>query len=303
MSRRLNRRPLTDAERAARRQADRDRIEQAARALLTSEGWKRWIRVRASNGLSRYSVRNQWLIAVECHARGITPTYVAGFRAFLALNRCVRKGEKAIKILGPVVVKQRDDDGEETGEKRIFFRTVAVFDVSQTDPLAGTEPVPLAPPAQPIEGDSHAHLVAPLQELARELGYRVEIRDLPDDGPGGWCDHKDKQIVVAIGTANREVRTLVHEFAHALGVGYEQYGREQAEVLVDCVTYIVCSSVGLDVGGEAIPYIAGWGEDGALDAIREYAETIDAIARRIEEAIDSGHGTSSADEATAVEAA
>jgi hypothetical protein len=33
-------------------------------------------------------------------------------------------------------------------------------------------------------------------------------------------------------------------------------------------------------------YIAGWGEDGALDAIREYAQTIDAIARRIEAALD-----------------
>ena len=57
-------------------------------------------------------------------------------------------------------------------------------------------------------------------------------------------------------------------------------------MLVDCVTYVVCSSVGLDVGGESIPYIAGWGEDGALDAIREYAETIDAIARQIEFALD-----------------
>ena len=45
-------------------------------------------------------------------------------------------------------------------------------------------------------------------------------------------------------------------------------------------------SVGLDVGGESIPYIAGWGEDGALDAIREYAQTIDTIARRIEDALD-----------------
>jgi hypothetical protein len=41
-----------------------------------------------------------------------------------------------------------------------------------------------------------------------------------------------------------------------------------------------------DVGGEAIPYIAGWGEDGALDAIREYAQTIDTIARRIEDALE-----------------
>lgn len=133
MSRRFNRRPLTEAERAARRQAERDRIEQAARALLTSEGWQRWIKVRASNGLSRYSLRNQWLIAVECHGRGITPTYVAGFHAFLALNRCVRKSEKAIKILAPIAAKQRDDDGEETREKRIFFRTVPVFDTLSRD--------------------------------------------------------------------------------------------------------------------------------------------------------------------------
>ena len=57
-------------------------------------------------------------------------------------------------------------------------------------------------------------------------------------------------------------------------------------MLVDCVTHVVCSSDGLDVGGESIPYIAGWGEDGALDAIREYAETIDTIARRIEDALN-----------------
>src|SRR3954452_5590922 len=217
--------PVTEAERDARRQADRDRLEQAARELLTSEGWQRWIRVRATNGLARYSLRNQWILASECERRGITPTYVAGFRAFLALNRCVRKGETAIRILAPVTVKQRDAAGEETGEKRVFFRSVAVFDVSMTEPLPETEPVPLAPPTQPIDGDSHADLLAPLRALADELGYAVEIRELSDEGPGGWCDAKRREIVVASGPANREVRTLVHELAHALGVGYEQYGR------------------------------------------------------------------------------
>jgi len=77
-----------------------------------------------------------------------------------------------------------------------------------------------------------------------------------------------------------------HEIAHSLGVGYKQYGRQRAEVLVDTVTYVVLAGqVGLDVGGESIPYVAGWGEAGELDAIREYAETIDEIARRIENAI------------------
>src|SRR4051812_30422814 len=50
---------LSDAERERRRQADRERLEQAARDLLSSEGWARWIRVRATNGLARYSLRNQ----------------------------------------------------------------------------------------------------------------------------------------------------------------------------------------------------------------------------------------------------
>jgi hypothetical protein len=53
---RFSRKPLTDEERDARRRADRERIEQAARALLTSDGWQRWMRVRATNGLSRYSL-------------------------------------------------------------------------------------------------------------------------------------------------------------------------------------------------------------------------------------------------------
>jgi hypothetical protein len=288
MARRSSRLTLTEAERDARRQADRERLEQAARELLTSDGWQRWIRVRATNGLARYSLRNQWIIASEAARRGITPTYVAGFRAFLALNRCVRKGQTAIRILAPVAVKQRDTAGEETGETKVFFRAVPVFDVAMTEPLPGTEPVPLAPPAQPIAGDSHADLIAPLQRLGRELGYTVERRELPERGPQGWCDPERKEIVVGIGPANREVRTLVHELAHALGLGYAQYGRERAEVLVDSVTYCVLGAAGLDVGGESIPYVAGWGEDGALDAIREYAHTIDQIARRLEDAIGAG---------------
>jgi hypothetical protein len=154
-----------------------------------------------------------------------------------------------------------------------------------TAPLPGKEPVPLAPPCEPITGDSHRHLIAPLIAHARQLGYTVEVRDLPDGGPDGWCDPERKQIVAATGPANRRVRTLVHEIAHAHGLGYAEFGRERCEVLVDCVTYCVLGLVGLDVGGESIPYIAGWGEDGALDAIRQYAETIDTVARRIEDAL------------------
>ena len=77
----------SEQERAQRRQADRERLEQAARALLTSDGWQRWVRVRSRNGLARYSFGNQLLIALQRP----DASYVAGFRAFLELNRCVRR--------------------------------------------------------------------------------------------------------------------------------------------------------------------------------------------------------------------
>jgi hypothetical protein len=280
-------RQLTDQERDERRQRDRDRLENAARELLTSDGWARWIQVRSAVGLGRYSLRNQWLISADCAKRGITPSYVAGFRAWLSLNRVVAKGSRAIYILAPVSVKDRDPAGEETGEKRrTFFRSVPVFDVAMTEVLPGMEPVPLSPPSQPITGDSHAHLLTPLEGLAAELGYQVRELAL-DGGAEGWCDYERREIVVNEQLpANARVRVLVHELAHGLGVGYKQYGRQRAEVLVDTVTYVVLAGqVGLDVGGESIPYVAGWGEAGELDAIREYAETIDEIARRIEDAI------------------
>lgn len=37
-------------------------------------------------------------------------------------------------------------------------------------------------------------MIAPLKDLGRELGYRVEIHDLSEHGPGGWCDDKHEQI-------------------------------------------------------------------------------------------------------------
>jgi hypothetical protein len=167
----------------------------------------------------------------------------------------------------------------------VVFRTVPVFDVSMTDPLPGREPVPLTPPTQPITGDSHQHLIVPLIAHAATLDYQVEIRELPEHGPAGWCDPTHQRITVAAGPANRQVRILVHELAHAHGLDYQHHGRERCEALVDCVTHCVLGSLGLDISGETIPYIAGWGEDGAIEAMREYAGTIDSIARHIEDAL------------------
>ena len=51
---------------------------------------------------------------------------------------------------------------------------------------------------------------------------------------------------------------------------------------MDTATHLAAASVGLDVGGESVPYLAGWGEDGALQAVTQFARTIDELARRVE---------------------
>jgi hypothetical protein len=75
------------------------------------------------------------LLALAFHRRGIEPEPVAGFRTWLKLGRCVRRGEVSIKILAPVTVKHRDQPentsaGSEGEHKqtRVLFKVASVFD-------------------------------------------------------------------------------------------------------------------------------------------------------------------------------
>ncbi len=273
---------LTEAEREQRRAQDRERLKSAAEQLLTSEGWQRWVRVRSRNGLASYSVSNQLLVAMACPEA----TFVAGFKAWLKLGYCVRKGEKAIRIFAPMPVKQRDrETGDKTDEIRVLFKAVSVFDRRQVTALPESNPVLLEPPREPLTGASHAHLIEPMVAFAASLGFTIAFETIA--GPaGGWCDAKAKRIVVdACAPANARLRTLIHECAHALGIDYRSYSRAQAEVMVETATLLAASTVGLAVEGETIPYVSGWGEEGALEAVTEFAQTIDQVARRIEDVL------------------
>ncbi len=45
---RARHRPLSDSEREERRRSQRKQLEDALAALLSSEGWRRWLRTRAA---------------------------------------------------------------------------------------------------------------------------------------------------------------------------------------------------------------------------------------------------------------
>jgi hypothetical protein len=68
---------------------------------------------------------------------------------------------------------------------------------------------PLEPPVEPLSGDSHEHLLEPLERFAGSLGFTVSFETI-DGAAGGWCDYKRKRIVVdASQPANARVRVPI----------------------------------------------------------------------------------------------
>jgi N-terminal domain of anti-restriction factor ArdC len=259
------------------------RLEDATRELMSEDGFRRFIETRQA--FHQYSLNNQLLIAHQRPMVGEEPsaefaTRVAGFHTWKSLDRSVVKGAKGIRILAPMTFKDQDaETGEET--QRVWFKSVAVFDVSQTD---GAD-LPQAPERVSIAGHVHAELLDGLGALADELGVAVDYRDLSDRAMGGWFDPIKREIVVDDSVSTDEqVRTLTHELAHALGVGYAEYGRERAEVIVEAATTVALESLGFDTSGESLPYIAEWGHREDLASLREDLALIDELATRIEDA-------------------
>lgn len=282
---------LTDAERQAKREADHAKARQAVEALQSSEGWQRWLSLRRH--FHRYSLANQLLIALQ----NPNATRVAGFRAWLKLGYCVRRGETALRVWVPIPPSKKDiaaweAAGAPAAEKpRTRFRLGPVFDRSQIEPLpAPAEPVPLDPPIAPIDGDSLAWTFPRLTGLAGEIGCAVVIESMPDSR-GGYFEPLSRKVALnAANSINHQVKTLVHELAHALirwEVELEQLklSYAQEELVVESVAYTVCGSIGLDTAGYSVPYLASWAEQADLDTIEDCAGAIDRIAKRVETAV------------------
>jgi len=287
-----HKRALTEEERAEKRAAERRLMEDAIEELRSSEGWQRWLRVRRH--FHSYSFHNQLLIAYQRPGA----TRVAGFRRWLALGYAVRKGERGLSIWAPCPPSKKKlrewrKAGADPDERpRTYFRLVKVFDRSQVDPLPEFPggPVELDPPILPVEGDGLAHLFEPLAGFATTLSYTIAVEEIPGSALG-YCSPERQHIgVEPISeqfSANAQVGVEIHELAHALVRTDRReedpdltYGDE--EVVVECVAHTVCSTVGLDTSGWSVPYMATWGEG---DAIARYAELIDRLARRLEDAV------------------
>jgi antirestriction protein ArdC len=285
---------FTEEERQQRREADRERAYHAVEALASSKGWQRWLSLR--HRFHRYSLSNQCLIAAAMpHA-----TRVAGFKAWLKLGYCVRKGEQAvIRIWMPMPpTKRQIATWEAAGARaedrpRVRFRLGPVWDRSQVTELPPpAEPVPLDPPIVAPEGDSLAWAFPRLTALAGELRCAVLVEPMPA-GQGGFF--APEQRVIALNeknSINHQVKTFVHELAHALMRHTTELQEialtySQEELVVESIAFSVVGGLGVDTTGYSIPYLASWSQDeeDGLAIVERCASLIDQLARRIEDAV------------------
>jgi hypothetical protein len=264
--------------RKEQRELGAELMKKGVQELLTSEGWQQWAAMRAR--LHTYSFANTMLILAQMPEA----TFVASGKFWNDHKRMMLKGTQSLKVWAPMFRRPTEQEiaaGRKPEDKILYsYKLVPVFDISQTH----GEPLPVVEP-QPVTGDSHAAYLRPLEVFAQSLGYSVSYEDL-SDGLGGYCDTKHKHIAVSnASSVNGQVRTLIHEIAHALGFGYAEHGREQCEVLVETAAFIVATSIGLDTTGTSVPYVTGWGGEGAVAAIEKFASEVDAVARQIERAV------------------
>jgi antirestriction protein ArdC len=244
-------------------------LEEGIQQLTSSDAWRNYLVFQSR--FHRYSFGNVLLIA----AQNDQATRVAGFRAWRRHDRFVRKGEKAIWILAPMVATSTHPDKD---EERVIrgFKYVPVFDISQTE---GRD---LPSVCTKLAGDDPQDFYGRLLVVAHTIGFRVEDHEFPD-ATNGDCSASERRIRVEVrNRPAQRVKTIAHELAHALLHDHED-DRALAELEAESTAYIVCQQIGLDTSGYSFGYVSTWAGDGtrAVAGIRKSCDRIQKAATTI----------------------
>ena len=206
------------------------------------------------NAMSRfhnYSFGN----VLEIARQRPTATRVAGLYAWNQLGRKVKKGEKGIRILAPIVgiKRKRDEEAEKDITKQnttvlVGFRNAYVFDVSQTE---GAE-LPAMLEVHGDVGENRDRLVSYIERQSIELVFTENIAPALGVSYGG-------RIAILPGQSEaEEFSTLVHELAHEMLHKAERRTtttKVVKETEAEAVAFVVGKAVGLKAGTASADYI------------------------------------------------
>jgi antirestriction protein ArdC len=224
---------------------------------------------------SKYSLNNLFLIARQRpDARRI-----AGYQTWRKLGRFVRKGEKGIAIIAPLVHRKPEIESLESTENKSVvsgFKVAHVFSEEQTD----GEPLP---EIGRVTGDP-GYFLSRLEQFVRENG--IELRYSDEIAPARGMAERGKITVLPEQTPAETFATLVHEVAHSelhFGDRRAETSKRIRETEAESVAYVVCSAIGLETGTAAQDYVGLYGGDSNL--LLQSLQYIQQAANRILTAI------------------
>src|SRR5919199_5656401 len=254
-------------------------LEAGVQAIHTSDDFKRYLRSAAT--FHQYSPNNVLLIL----AQKPEATRVAGYTTWQALGRQVKKGEKAIYIFAPrpYRVTTEDEQGEEQTHEGLTFRSVPVFDISQTE----GDPIPTME-APVLTGDHGQDTYEALVAFATRQGLTVTNHDPKTDGDdtqstyNGYYSPSRQLIFVKLAAPAQMVKTLSHELAHHLDPELQAVPRAECETVAEATAFVVAAHQGIDTGSYSFPYIATWAsrQDGPA-LLKQVMSRVQTIAHRL----------------------
>ena len=192
-------------------------------------------------------------------------------------------------------MEKENDKGELETKTGIFgFRTVSVFDISQTE---GDD---LPEIVSPLTGDDQG-LINRLTAFSHQNNVPVFFKGLLGRANGccrydALAGHPIEIVVDPLLPKQHQAKTLAHEIGHSLLHSRTQYNdhipRSQAELEAESVAFIVLHYFGLDSSDYSFPYVAGWqqGED-ALENLKQSGMRIQKAANQVIEWIENNTQT------------
>ena len=195
-------------------------------------------------------------------------TRVAGFRTWEKLDRHVRKGEQAIKIITPRLAPYFYADPEageqKRGERLIGWGVGNVFDISQ--PHGKPLPAPRQPERLAGDSDAGSVLFGHLANLTTELGGKMarQRQRFIGKGNGGYEPRTNEIAVSAALRGDAAVKTLGHEVAHVVAHhrGFEL--KADVETVAESTAFVVLNHYGIDSGAYTFDDVATWAHDQAV---------------------------------------
>ena len=206
-------------------------------------------------------------------------TNVAGLRTWNSLGRFVKRGEKGIMILAPMIGQKKADivaeateDAKQSQAQLYGFRAVYVFDISQTE---GKD----LPTLTEVQGDVSGYrerLVKFVESRGITLDYSEKI------APAKGLSHGGKITLLSGMQPAEEFSTLAHEIGHEMlhrGERRTLTTKQVRETEAEAVAFVVCQAIGLETGSAAADYIQLWHGDANL--LRESLEAVQQTAAMI----------------------